>query len=410
MRLWRTAKHSTASLLVSLSSVLSRLADALAKRPVSPEARSTHSADLESLVEQRTRGLHAVAEVGHATTSLLDPTVLLPQIVELVRERFDLYYVGLFLLDEARRFAVLQAGTGAAGREMLVQGHRLAVGGRSMVGRCAATGEPDVQLDVGEAAVRFDNPLLPRTRSELALPLRVRGRVIGVLTVQSERVDAFDEAYVALLQTMADQVAVAVDNARLFAESQAALAEMKGVQQRYTAQSWRKYLRTRGAQPCATAGAKDAAEGLDATVIRAALSRGSAIVGKLPGSADGGTGGRERSALVLPVTLRGETIGVVGIEDVATERQWSEDDVALAEAVVERLAIAAENLRLLDDTQSSAARERLTAEIGQRVREALDIDEIIRVATEALGQELGASEVVLRLGSADRLLSSRSAE
>ncbi len=398
-------------LIVSLNQLLPRLDDALAQRRILLKATDAQRANLESLVEQRTRGLHAVAEVGHAMTSLLDPAVLLPQVVELVHERFGLYYVGLFLVDEARRFAVLQAGTGAAGREMLAQGHRLEVGGRSMVGRCAATGVPDVQLDVGEASVRFDNPLLPRTRSELALPLRVRGRVIGVLTVQSEREDAFDEAYVALLQAMTDQVAVAIDNARLFAESQAALAEMRAIQQRYVEQSWRKYLRTRGGEVYATAGMTgEAAEQIDSMAIEQALTQGSATIARAPAAGNGDVDHGGCSALVLPVTMRGEIIGVVGIDDADIERHWSDEDVALAQAVVERLAIAAENLRLLDDTQASATREQRTAEIGQRVREALDVEEIIRVATEMLGQELNASEVVLRLGSAGTLLNSKIVE
>lgn len=404
MALWRTAKHSVAELAVSLSRRLVGFASTLAQGRAVTEASDAQPSSPESQVEQRTRGLYAVADVAHATTSLLDPTVLLPQVVELVRERFGLYYVGLFLVDEARRFAVLQAGTGEAGQEMLARGHRLEVGGRSMVGRCAATGEPDVQLDVGEAAVRFDNPLLPRTRSELALPLRARGRVIGVLTVQSEGEDAFDEAYVALLQTMADQVAVAVDNARLFAESQAALAEITGVQRRYTTQSWRTYAQMAGTQAYATTGTADAAEELDSAVIQQVLSRGRATAARLPALAGGNPDEKGHSTLVVPVTVRGEIVGVVGIDDADIERNWAEDDIALAEAVVERLAIAAENLRLLDDTQASAAREQLTAQIGQRVREALDVEEIVRVATEALGQELGASEVVLRLGSVEHLL------
>ncbi|MFN2128955.1 MAG: GAF domain-containing protein [Anaerolineae bacterium] len=400
-----------ALLIVSLNQLLPRLDDALAQRRRLLEAADAQRTNLESLVEQRTQGLYAVAEVGHAMTSLLDAAVLLPQVVELVRERFGLYYVGLFLVDEARRFAVLHAGTGAAGREMLARGHRLEVGGRSMVGRCAATGVPDVQLDVGKAVVRFDNPFLPWTRSELALPLRVRGRVIGVLTVQSEREDAFDEAYVALLQTMADQVAVAVDNARLFAESQAALAEMRAIQQRYVEQSWREYLRMRGGEVYATAGMTgEAAEQIDSMAIEQALTQGSATIARSPAAEDGDPNNGGGSALVLPVTMRGEIIGIVGIDDADVERQWSDEDVALAEAVVERLAIAAENLRLLDDTQASAAREQRTAQIGQRVREALDVEEIIRVATETLAQELGASEVVLRLGSAEHLLSSKVAE
>ncbi|MEJ2560791.1 MAG: GAF domain-containing protein [Anaerolineae bacterium] len=196
---------------------------------------------LEQRVTERTQGLKTAAEVARATTSVLDPDQLLRQVVDLARERFDLYYVGLFLLDEERKFAVLRAGTGEAGQQMLAQGHKLEVGGDSMIGQCVARSEARIALDVGEEAARFDNPFLPETRSEMALPLRSRGRVIGAMTVQSVQEAAFDEADIAVMQTMADQVAVAIDNAQLFAQTQAALLEMEATQRRYLGQAWSKY-------------------------------------------------------------------------------------------------------------------------------------------------------------------------
>jgi nitrate/nitrite-specific signal transduction histidine kinase len=182
---------------------------------------------LEQRVIERTRQLasraiqlETAADISRAATSVLDPNELLRQVVNLVRERFDLYYVGLFLLDEERKLAVLRAGTGEAGQQMIAQGHKLEVGGGSMIGQCVANAEAHIALDVGEEAVRFDNPLLPETRSEMALPLRSRGRSIGAMTVQSVKEAAFDEADITVMQTMADQVAVAIDNARLFEETQ----------------------------------------------------------------------------------------------------------------------------------------------------------------------------------------------
>jgi len=142
------------------------------------------------------------------------------QTVDLIHDRFDFYYVGLFLLDEAKRWAVLRAGTGEPGRQMLEAGHRFHVGGESMVGWCTANVQARIALDVGEEAVRFDNPLLPETRSEMALPLISRGQVIGALTVQSAEAAAFSEEDIAMLQTMADQVANAIENTRLFEEAQ----------------------------------------------------------------------------------------------------------------------------------------------------------------------------------------------
>jgi serine phosphatase RsbU (regulator of sigma subunit) len=188
--------------------------------------------NLEQRVAERTRGLRAVAEVSRATTSVLELDALLGQVVDLVRERFDLYYVGLFLLDGAEQNAVLHAGTGEAGRQMLERGHRLQVDGPSMVGQCVAHNEARIAPDAGAEAMRFANPLLPETRAEVALPLRARGRIVGAMSVQSAEAGAFDEAAAGVLQSLADQVGVAIDNARLFEQIVQANAEIRALNER----------------------------------------------------------------------------------------------------------------------------------------------------------------------------------
>lgn len=180
---------------------------------------------LELRVEARTAQLRASTEVGRAASTILDPQELLQRIVDLICERFGFYYAGVFLLDRDRRFAVLRAGRGEAGRVMLESGHKLEIGGQSMVGWVCANKQARVALDVGQDAVRFANPLLPDTRSEIALPLRIGDRILGALDVQSVQEAAFDESSIAVLQGMADQIAIALENARLFAETQTALAE-----------------------------------------------------------------------------------------------------------------------------------------------------------------------------------------
>ncbi len=182
-------------------------------------------------LERRSVQLRTAIEVSRAASSVLETEELIWQVVELIRERFDFYYVGLFMVDESGewtgepgRWAVLRAGTGEAGRIMLERGHKLEIGGNSMIGQCVANMKARIALDVGEEAVRFDNPLLPETRSEMALPLAARGQVIGALTVQDSREAAFSEEDVAILQAMADQLAVAIENARLFEQTQDALA------------------------------------------------------------------------------------------------------------------------------------------------------------------------------------------
>ena len=174
---------------------------------------------LEDRVAARTEELRASAEVGRAAASILDTDQLLRQVVNLIVERFGLYYAAVFTLDETGRFAVLREATGEAGRTLKEQQHQLAVGGQSMVGYVTAHRQARIALDVGHEAVRFANPLLPDTRSEMALPLLVGDRALGALDVQSTRVAAFDEASAAVLQAMADQVAVALSNAEQFKQT-----------------------------------------------------------------------------------------------------------------------------------------------------------------------------------------------
>ena len=172
---------------------------------------------------KRTHYLEASAEVSRAASSTLDPNELMRNVVELVRSRFDLYYTGLFLVDDNNEWAILRAGTGEAGAAMLARGHRLRVGSGSMVGWTIGNARPRVALQAGEDPIRLASPDLPDTRSEAALPLRSRGQVIGAISVQSKIPNAFDSTTITLLESMADQVAVALDNARLFAEAEAAL-------------------------------------------------------------------------------------------------------------------------------------------------------------------------------------------
>ncbi len=189
---------------------------------------------LLAALERRTTQLQTAAEVSHAASGILDPNELIRQVVDMAGERFDLYYAGLFLVDqtgewtgEADKWAMLQAGTGEAGRRMVEQGHKLEIGGNSMIGWCIDNKQARIALDVGEEAVRFENPLLPETRSELALPLISRGEAIGALTIQSVEEAAFSDEDITVLQTMADQLANAIENARLYSQAQQEIAERK---------------------------------------------------------------------------------------------------------------------------------------------------------------------------------------
>lgn len=336
---------------------------------------------LEARVQERTRGLQAVSEVARTTTSVLDIHELLPQVVNLVRERFGLYYVGLFLLDETGQYAVLRAGTGDAGRQMLAEGWKLTVGGESMIGRSVATGEPVIQQREGDEVVRFANPLLPDTRSELALPLRYGPRIIGAMTVQSREEAIFDDTYIVVLQNMADQVAVAVQNALLFAETQTALEQARRVQQLYQTRAWSEYLQ---AQPV-TGYEYDgtAVSELDTTLLPEVRQ---AMLEENLGQNDG--------RLLVPIRQGGQIVGVVGVE---RDSVWREDDVTFIRSLIEQLALAAENQRLLNETRRREAAERLTREVSSRMREPVDLEDVLRTAAEEIREVFGSDRVVVRL-------------
>ncbi len=171
-------------------------------------------------LERRAMQLQTAAQVAHAATGTLDLETLCQQGVDLICERFGLYYAGMFLVDERRDFAWLRAGTGESGRLMLARAHRLPLNDTSMIGWSISHAQARIALDVGDEPVRFSNPLLPNTRSEMALPLVTRGEVMGALTIQSDQPGAFSQADIIILQTLADNLANAIGNARLYAEAQ----------------------------------------------------------------------------------------------------------------------------------------------------------------------------------------------
>lgn len=352
---------------------------------------------LEQRVAERTRDLEAAADVARATTSRLDLDELLEEVVDLVRERFDLYYVGLFLVDEEERFAVLRAGTGDAGKHLLAQEHRLEIGGDSMIGRCVASSQAAIALDVGDEAHRFDNPLLPDTRSEMALPLRSRGQVVGAMTVQDDMEAAFNDSDIAVMQTMADQVAVAIDNARLFAEAEAALEEMEATHRRYLGQAWTEYTASR--QGYGYALTEAGIRVLDAATLPETQR---AADKQVPATASAGEPGARTGsappAVIVPIKQMGQSIGVLGIQGPGNGRHWTPEEVALVESVAEQFSLAADNLRLLEETQRRAARERLLGEIASRMRQTLDVDAVLKAAVSEMRQALELHDIAIQLG------------
>ncbi len=366
-------------------------------------------------LEQRTSQLETAAEVARAASSILNPDELIQQVVNLVRERFDLYYAGLFLVDQSGewtgkpgKWVVLRAGTGEAGQQMLEAGHKLEIGGTSMIGWCVANAQARVALDVGEEAVRFDNPWLPETRSEMALPLISRGQVMGAMTIQSTREAAFSDQDIATLQAMADQLAVAIENARLFDQAQAALQEAQAAHQQYLRREWESFLATRKDQE--EVGYVLTRDGLKpgcqvwTPEIQLAMQNCQPVVvtdtdGALFPTQHGDGGGvfsepaiKARSALAAPITLRGQVIGALDVFDPDQPHEWTDDDLALVEAVTSQVALAVENARLFEQTQAALAETEALYRASRRITSGTNLPALYQILVDEMASRLGAGQ------------------
>lgn len=360
---------------------------------------STLQVDLEQRVEARTSELEkrasqleAVSSVARAIASVQDLDTLLPTITKLIGQQFGFYHVGIFLLDEKRENAVLRASNSEGGLQMLKRQHRLPVDHRSIVGYSISRGEPRTALDVGVDAVYFNNPDLPETRSEMALPLRVTGQIIGSLDVQSTQTDAFSTEDISVLATLADQVAIAIENARLFSEARDALKESRALFEKYTQQEWSTFAR----QVKQTGFVFD---GKQVMPLDNSVKREAAKVVAQTGSL---SLEKESASIGIPIKLRGQTIGVLDVRSKKGARQWKQDEISILEAAAERAALALENARLVQSAQRRAARERAIGDISTKIGAVSNLESILQVAVEELGRKIGgATEVSLEITDND---------
>jgi len=339
-------------------------------------------------LEQRSAYLEVAAEISRSASSILERDRLVQEITELIRERLDLYYVGLFLIEG--NWAVLQAGTGEAGRAMTARGHRLEVGGESMIGWSTAQGQARIAQIAQEDTVRLATPELPETRAEAALPLRSRGQVIGALTVHSDQPDAFDQAILAVLQTIADQVAVALDNARLLTEAEEALEAERRAYGELSRQAWADMLRARPdlGYFCDAQGVVSPSTGQRRPEMMQAAQAGRTVQGN-------------SSTVDIPVEIRGHVAGVVRLRKPDDAVSWTPEEIDLMEALTEELGEALESARLYQDTQRRAAREQLVGEVTTRVRESLDLETVLRTAATEIRQALELDGFLIRLAPQD---------
>jgi GAF domain-containing protein len=352
---------------------------------------------LEEVVEERTRDLtrrarylETTSEVARETASELDLDRLLTRVAALVSTRFGFYHTGIFLLDDTGEWAVLRAASSEGGQRMLARHHQLRLG-VGIVGYATDQAEPRVALDVGQDAVFFDNPDLPETRSELALPLKARGNVIGALDVQSSEPGAFSQEDIAVLQIMADQIALAISNAQLFQQARESVEAERRAYGQSSRQAWKTLLHSkpdlgvvRNKRGLFRAG--DLWRPEMATALR---TQEPTVV------AESATG---TSILAMPIAAGGQVVGVIEARRKASPSGWLEADIALMATLTEQLGIALEGARLYREAQRRAVEEQMISEVAVRMRETLDVDTVLQSAIQEMGSALGITRVEVRLG------------
>ena len=383
-----TSKDEVGTLAKAFNAMTSRLRTTFEGLEKNIEERTSQLVEANQRNERRAKQFQSIAQVARTISSTLELDSLLSQITSVISREFGFYHVGVFLLDPAREYAVLSAANSEGGQVMLARGHRLKVGEKGMVGFVSSTGRPRVALDTGADAIFFNNPDLPNTRSEIALPLRAGDQVIGVLDVQSTEPNAFSQEDVSILATLADQVSIAIQNARQNDETSRALAEADALSRQFAQTGWQGYTKRKNIAGIQHSGSK-------ATLIYAKNANGKGESQKFTRQLKSKGRG---AVLSIPIKLRGEVIGSVDIK-APENRQWDQDELDIVTAIIERAAIAMENSRLLEEAQRRAAREQTIGEMAATIGTYTDAEAILRATVNEIGQKIGGARVVFELGA-----------
>ena len=374
-----------------MRTLIADLEGRVAERTIALTSRGQEMETLAAQEERRASQLQAIAQVSTIINTVQKTEELLPRITQVISDQFNYYHVGIFLLSEDGRYAVLNASNSEGGQKMLARNHRLQVGAAGIVGYVTGTGVPRIALDVGDDAYFFDNPDLPDTRSEMAVPLRLGKKIIGALDVQSEKAAAFSQSDVELLSVLADQVSVALENARAFEQTRKSLLEAQNIYRQYLKTQWREFVQDENRfgykysltktevlhSPQDTPGVLEAQRSGEVKITHDDASR-----------------------IAFPIKLRGEVIGVLGLKS-QSDREWTEDEIDIIRAVAERVAIAAENARLVTQTQRKAAKEETIGQITSKISSSVNMRNILQTTAEELGRALPGSEVVIQLREQD---------
>jgi GAF domain-containing protein len=367
---------------------LTELRDALERRVDERTAELTVTSRQN---EKRARDLETINEISQAISTEQNLDKLLPLITNVVSERFGFYHVGIFLNDPSGQYAVLAAANSAGGQKMLRRHHQLRIGAVGIVGYVTGTGTPRFAIDVGADAVYFNNPDLPETRSEMALPLKVAGKVIGALDVQSTESAAISNEDIATLSILAGQVSIAIENARLYETTRHSLEQTEAAYRQYVQNEWLHLAREERLSGFRYSGGNSAP--LESPLDLGEAGR-VAEAGNIHQS-DADESGKP-AQLAIPVKLRDQVIGVLHVTTQQKDR-WTDDDIDIAESVAEHLGLAIENARLFLTSANRAARERIVSDISSRISGNIHMKNILQVTAQELSQALNGSDVLIQI-------------
>ena len=322
--------------------------------------------------EKRAEQLQRIAEIARTAISIRNLDQLMPLLAQLISEQFGFYHVGIYLIDELNQYAILRASNSGGGFRMLQRGYLLKVGDKNLVGQVARDGQALIASNTRDEMFLTEADLAEAS-SEIALPLKSGDQILGVLDIQSVEPNAFSQEDTNTLPILADQIAIAIQNAILYERSQRALQEAEITSNQASDQAWREYTAT-----------------IQTKGYRYNGIRPEALKESLPSNNGNGT-------LNHPVQLRGRTIGRLELKASNPSRRWTEDELAILEATAERVAIALEGARLLEDAQKRAARESFLSDIASKLGTSFKLDSILRDTVEELGQTFRGSTISFQL-------------
>lgn len=348
-------------------------------------------ADRTKDLESQTLRLRVAAEIARDAAAAKGLDELLNRAADLILSRFNVYHIGIFLLDNNKEYAVLVASPTEAGKKMMELKHKLRVGEIGIVGRVSATGEPQIALDTGADATFFNNPYLPNTHSEMALPLKVENHVIGVLDVQSDQPRAFNEEDVAIMQVMADQLATAIERTRLLQEVERNLKELESAYGQFTRDNWKRLT-------------DDTATGrigyrfdnvrLERITELPELAGDALTSGQIVNSNGRHSGTEKERSVAIPIKLRGQPIGVVSLK---LKEGYDSNTVTIIESAAERLAAALESARLYEEARLRADREQSISRVTTAISGSTGYEQILQTTVREIGSILGDTEVAIQI-------------